>query len=121
MSNRKKMPSNFRASFAALTTVISGSLFFVNLAECATADAWAAFEKEVVSACVAASNLRNAKPGGKLIDFDDRVGFTAVVIDGRFSQPHMKNQRGRVLCLFDKRTRTAFVSDADPIVSKRGP
>ena len=84
-----------------------------------TPDAWADHEKEVTSACAAASNLRDAKPGGNLIEFDDHVGFTAVIIDGHYPQPHMKHKRGRVLCLFDKRTRAAFVSDADFILQRR--
>ena len=105
----------FRTAHIFLTAV---AVAFIDVAMVGTAhgttpDAWAAHEKEVVSACAAASNLRHAKPGGKLIDFDDRVGFTAVVIAGRYPQPHMKNKRGRVLCLFDKRTRTPYVSDAD--------
>ena len=78
-------------------------------------------EKEVLSACVAASSLREAKAAGKPVAFDDRVGFTAVVIDGRYPQPHMKDKRGRVLCLFDRRTRTPFVSDADGLLGERKP
>jgi hypothetical protein len=85
----------------------------------ATPEAWAAHEKEVVSACVAASNLRKARPGGEVMEFDDRVGFSAVFIEGRHPQPHMKNQRARVLCLFDKRTRTPFVADADSMLRSR--
>ena len=77
-----------------------------------------AHEKEVVSACVAASNLRRAKPGGSLVEFDDRVGVTALIVEGRYPQPHMKNERGRVLCLFDRKTRTATVSDADAMLRK---
>lgn len=98
--------------------VVSGGLATQVLANAATPDAWAAHDREVTSACVKASNLRGARPGGKIIEFDDRVGFTGLVIDGRYPQPHMKNQPGRVLCLFDKRTRTAFVSAADLLVRR---
>jgi hypothetical protein len=87
----------------------------------ATPEAWAAHEKEVVTACAAASKLRDPKPGGSAVDFDDRVGFTALIIDGYYPQPHLKNKRGRVLCIFDKRTRTGFVSAADSIVWRRQP
>jgi hypothetical protein len=86
-----------------------------------TPDAWEAHRNEVVAACAAASNLRDARPGGSLVEFDDRVGFSAVVIEGRYPQAHMKGRRGRVLCLFDKRTRTPFVSDADSLLRKRDP
>ncbi len=98
--------------------VLSGLICPAGLAISATPGAWAAHEKEVVAACVKASNLHGAKAGGKIIDFDDSVGFAALVIDSRYPQPHMKNRRGRVLCLFDKRTRMPFVSGADSIVGK---
>ena len=112
-----------RTTHISLTVAAIASLDIatVGLAHGTTPDAWVAHEKEVVSACAAASNLREAKPGGSLVDFDDRVGFTAVVINGRYPQSHMKSKRGRVLCLFDKRTRTPFVSDADSMLRKRGP
>jgi len=87
----------------------------------ATPEAWVAHEKEVVTACAAASNLRDPKPGGSAVDFDDRVGFTALIIDGYYPQPHLKNKRSRVLCLFDKRTRMAFVSAADSIIRRPQP
>ena len=77
--------------------------------------------REVVAACAAASNLRDPKPGGSLVEFDDRIGITAVIIDGYYPQSHTKNKRGRVLCLFDKRTRTVVVSEADSIARKRAP
>ncbi len=86
-----------------------------------TPDAWAAHEREVIAACAAASNLLDARPGGSLVEFDDRVGFSGLVIEGRYPQAHMKGRRGRVLCLFDKRTRTPFVSDADSFLRKRDP
>lgn len=87
----------------------------------ATTEAWAAHRQEVIAACAAASELRNPKPAGSTVEFDDRVGLTAVIIDGYYKQPSMKNKRGRLLCLFDKRTRAASVSDAESIVSKRRP
>jgi hypothetical protein len=90
-------------------------------AHSATPEAWATHEREVVVACAAVSNLRNPIAGGTLVDFDDRVEFTAVIIDGYYPQPHMENKRGRVLRLFDKRTRTASVSAADLIVRRRQP
>ena len=77
---------------------------------------WAAFDREVAASCAAASGLRNARPAGKRVDFDDSVGYAALVIDGRYPQPHMKNRRARVLCLFDKRTRIAKVAAGDALV-----
>ena len=88
-------------------------------AHAASPGAWAAHEAAVVAACTGASAFRDARPGGSLIEFDDRLGLTALVIEGRYPQAHMKNQRGRVLCLFDKRTRSASVADADALLRAR--
>lgn len=101
--------------------VAFGGILSVARTRGATPEAWAAHEKEVVTACAAASNLHDPTPGGRAVDFDDRVGFTAVIIDGYYPQPHMQNKRGRVLCLFDKRTRIPFVSAADSIVRRWRP
>lgn len=115
-------PHKLVATGIAIFAIVamSGVLATFSPAHGASPKAWSAHEKEVVSACVNASNLRDAKPGGAMIEFDDRVAFTAMVIEGRYPQSHMQNQRGRELCLFDKRTRTPFISEADAIVrSKR--
>lgn len=100
---------------AATVSVMSRTSF------AASPEAWMAHYKEVASSCAAASGLRNARPAGDPVDFDDRVGFTAMVIEGEHPQPYMNNQRGRVLCLFDKRSRTPFVSPADTIIKERRP
>lgn len=84
-----------------------------------TPEAWSAFGEEVLKACVAASSLRDARPAGERVDFDDRVGYSALVIVGRYPQPQMNNQSGRELCLFDRRTRTASVSDADRLIVRK--
>jgi hypothetical protein len=76
----------------------------------ATPDAWVDYEREVTAACIGASGLTDAKPAGKLVDFDDRLGVGAIVIQGEYPQKHMKNAQGRVLCLFHKKTRTPYIS-----------
>lgn len=79
-------------------------------------DAWASQHKLVEASCVKASGLRNARPTGNPMDFDDRVGYTALMIQGHYPQPHMKNKVGRVLCLFDKQSRTPYVAEADSTI-----
>jgi hypothetical protein len=76
-------------------------------------EAWAAHRTEVVAKCSQASGLRNARLMGRLIEYDDSVGFTAALIVGTYPQPHMKGQPGKSLCLFDKRSRTAQAAPAD--------
>jgi hypothetical protein len=120
MNTYRAMFSDLRMAVPGFLVAI-GSILPVGSAFGATPEAWANYYQEVVAACAAASNLRDPKPGGGLVEFDDRIGFTAVIIDGYYPQPHMKNKRARVLCLFDKRTRAAVVSEADSIARKRGP
>jgi hypothetical protein len=82
-------------------------------ATASTPQAWSDYDKEVIAKCVAASHLRDAHPGGQRIDFDDHTGISALFIIGHYPQPHMNNQRGRELCLFDKRSQKVIIADAD--------
>jgi hypothetical protein len=84
-----------------------------------TPQAWSAYDQEVLKACIAASSLRDARAAGERVDFDDRIGYSVLLIVGHYPQPHMNNRRGRELCLFDRRTRTASVSDADRLILRR--
>lgn len=93
-----------------------GSLFVVAEALASTPQAWSEYDAEVLKACVAASSLRNARAAGQRVDFDDAVGYSALLLSGHYPQPHMKNQPGRELCLFNRRTRTAVVSEADALL-----
>jgi hypothetical protein len=92
-------------------------LLGASVASASTPEAWSAYQQEVVKTCVAASSLRGAHAAGERIDFDDDVGLSALLIAGDYPQPHMKNQHGRELCLFNKYTRTAWMADADRLIS----
>lgn len=78
-------------------------------------EAWAAHKAEVVAKCKQASGLKNPSLVGQLIEYDDSVGFTAALIAGVYPQPHMRQQPGRSLCLFDRRSRTAQAAPADSL------
>lgn len=78
-------------------------------------EAWAAHKAEVVAKCKQASGLKNPRLVGQLIEYDDSVGFTAALIAGVYPQPHMRQQPGRSLCLFDRRSRTAQAAPADSL------
>ena len=77
--------------------------------------AWTAHDKEVAASCVKSSGLKNAKAMGRPMAYDDSTGMTALVIAGRYPQPHMKNRSGRVLCLFDRKKRESVVTEADQL------
>lgn len=85
-------------------------------AAASTPQAWGAYDAEVLKACLAASSLSNPRAAGQRVDFDDATGYSALLLAGTYPQPHMKHQPGRELCLFDRRTRTAVVTEADGLV-----
>jgi hypothetical protein len=84
-------------------------------AHASSPDAWAAYDKAVLASCTKASGLKDAKPVGTPAQFDDRVGYTAVLLQGQYPQKHMKGQQGTELCLYNKKSKTAFVTEWDSI------
>lgn len=96
--------------FVAVVTLAGAS------AVASTPDAWKAYDKRVVDACVAASGLKGAAPVGGPIQYDDRVPVTALVLAGRYPQKHMKNAPGRELCVWDRKAGKAYVSEADQLL-----
>ena len=97
------------------TALLLTVAFVTGVAQASSPAAWSAHDKEVAAACVKASGLKDAKPAGQPMAYDDSVGMTALLVAGRYPQPHMKNRPGRVLCLFDRKKREAVVTEADQI------
>ncbi len=91
--------------FAALAIVISFSV------SASSPEAVDEHRKEANSKCSQASNLLQARAEGNLIEFDDSVGYTALIIQGHYPQRYMNNRVGRVLCLFNRTTRKAYVAE----------
>ncbi len=72
-------------------------------------DAWTDHYKQVITECLGASQLANARPIGKMFVFSDKAG-TAVMIEG--SVPTSKTEGSvQVLCLFDRITKKAQVAE----------
>ncbi|SEE92102.1 hypothetical protein [Pseudomonas migulae] len=84
-------------------------------AQASTPEAWATFDKTMLASCIKASGLQDASPVGKAAQFDDRVDYTAVLLQGRYPQKHMKGQQGTELCLYNKKSKTAYVTEWDSI------
>lgn len=84
-------------------------------AQASSPDAWAAYDKTVLASCTKASGLKDAKPVGNAAQFDDRVGYTALLLQGQYPQKHMKGQQGTELCLYNKKSKTAYVTEWDSI------
>lgn len=81
-------------------------------ANASTPDAVRQHQQEVTNRCLQISGLRNPQSIGNIIIFGDDIGYDALMVRGNYPQPHMNNQVGQVLCLFNRGTRQAYVSDA---------
>jgi len=98
-----------------MTLACAAGLASASPAFSTTPEAWSSDEAEMVAKCTRASGLKDVKLVGELVEYDDSVGFTAALFAGTYPQPHMRNQPGRRLCLFDKRSRTAHTAPADSL------
>jgi len=70
-------------------------------------DAWAQHDRDVAAACIKASGLTQAKAVGKPVLFDDSVAQTALLVSGTYPQKHMAGKKGQMLCLYDRKAKTA--------------
>lgn len=61
-------------------------------------------------ACLQAAGLKDGQVGA-VTRFNDQSGVDARVVTGKWPQPHMKNARTSMLCLFDRRTGRAEVQE----------
>ena len=114
------MPHQKRSFFSlrsgrAGTAVFLAALAGTGLASATSPAAWSAHDKAVAQSCLKASSLKQARAAGQPLVFDDRTALTALLISGRYPQPHMKNRTGRELCLFNRKTRRAVVTPADQL------
>jgi len=97
---------------------ILAGLACATTAGASTPDAWKDYDQRLTKACIAASGLKDAKPVGGPIQYDDRVPVTALVLAGRYPQKHMKNRPGRELCVWDRKAEKAYVSEADQLLPR---
>lgn len=91
-----------------MSRVVAGSLVCLLLG---SAPAWAS-----TAACLKASGLRQVRAVGQVLPFDDEVGYSALLLQGRYPQPHMQGRQGRELCLYRRATGKASVSEADALL-----
>ncbi|MGL5384342.1 MAG: hypothetical protein ACRDCA_00465 [Serratia sp. (in: enterobacteria)] len=73
--------------------------------------AWSESDKAMRTACLKASELKDTKVVGGTIHYDDSVGYSALVIAGRYPQPFMKNKPGKELCLYQRTSKKAVVQE----------
>lgn len=87
----------------------------VGQAQAASPQAWKDLDRAVLAGCLKASQLKDVSVVGNTARFDDRTGFDAVLLQGRYPQRHMNNRQGRELCLYQRKTRSASVTEWDSI------
>ncbi len=85
------------------------------LVQASSEAAWQQNDHKMQQSCLKASGLKAVKVVGKPIAYDDSVGFDALLLEGRYPQKHMKNQVGRELCLYQRHSGKAVVSEADAL------
>ncbi|NBF11006.1 hypothetical protein [Pseudomonas sp. Fl4BN1] len=84
-------------------------------AQASSSEAWEALDKAVLNSCTQASGLKNPKPVGNTAQFPDQVGYTALLLQGQYPQKHLQGRSGIELCLYNKQTGKAAISEWDSI------
>ncbi len=82
-------------------------------------EAWKKHDQNLKTACIKASQLKNTKVVSDVMTFDDRVGYSAIVLEGRYPQAHMKNKLGRELCLWQRSKQKASITEADTLLKPK--
>ena len=103
-----------------MTRVVAGSLVCLLLgsapAWASTAEAWQAHHPQVRGASPKTPGMRHVSAGGAVLPKDHEVGYSALLLQGRYPQPHMQGRQGRELCLYRRATGKASVSEADALL-----
>ena len=81
-------------------------------ARASSPEAWSRYDRQVRSACVAASHLAAVRVQGSRIDLPG-LGLSSLLLEGTYPQAHMKGQQGLELCVFEQRSGRAAVAEAD--------
>lgn len=101
--------SIFLKYLSILGLVVSSAI--LNPTFASSEQAWNKHDQDIKAACIKATQLKNAKPASNIMLFDDRVGYSAILIQGKYHQAHMKNKTGQELCLWNKTTNKAYLSE----------
>ncbi|MBK4990710.1 MULTISPECIES: hypothetical protein [Pseudomonas] len=97
-----------------LSSIVISCALFSGVAQASSNEAWNEHRQQMIKACLAASQFKNAHARGKPAEFDDRVAMSALLIEGVYPQKHMKQRTGTELCLYDRRQQQAYVSEWSP-------
>lgn len=92
--------------------LLVAALFLAAPATASSPEAAAQGLTDAKLACHKASDFKNAAVVGKPLLFSDSNGKTAILVTGIWRPEHMKGARGTMLCLYDRASRTAEVTEA---------
>jgi hypothetical protein len=85
--------------------------------QAATSQAWAVHDQTLLAKCLQASQLKNPHAAGSPALFDDSIGYTALLLKGTYPQKFMNNRSGTELCLFQRATQKAMITEWDGVIT----
>ncbi|MFI7859617.1 hypothetical protein [Pseudomonas promysalinigenes] len=97
-----------------LKSLLIAWALFSGVAQASSSQAWNEQRQQMLKACLNASQFKDAHARGKPAEFDDRTGFSALLIEGVYPQKHMRQRSGTELCLYDRKQQQAYVSEWNP-------
>ena len=74
----------FLSSILITCALVSG------IAQASSSQAWNEQRQQMLKACLAASQFKDAHARSKPAEFDDQVGMSALLIEGVYPQKHMQ-------------------------------
>jgi predicted chitinase len=98
-------------ALAAIPVLLSTSI------QAATPEAWAAHDKTLLAKCLQASQLKNPHAAGSPALFDDSIGYSALLLKGTYPQKFMNNRSGTELCLYQRTTQKAVITEWDRAIA----
>lgn len=75
-----------------------------------TPESWAKLDTASQAACIKASGLTSATAGPPT-RYSDKLLIDARIIDGIWPQPHMKDAKASMLCLYNRKTKKVEVQE----------
>ncbi|MFJ4347213.1 hypothetical protein [Pseudomonas sp. NPDC089401] len=97
-----------------LSSLLIACALFSGAVQASSSQAWNQQRQQMLKACLAASQFKNAHARGKPAEFDDQLGISALLIEGVYPQKHMQQRTGTELCLYDRKQQHAYVSEWTP-------
>ncbi|QHH95280.1 hypothetical protein FPL18_16325 [Acinetobacter gyllenbergii] len=99
--------------YLAILGFVASSSVMSSITFASSEQAWNKHDQEIKAACIKASQLKKAKTVSNVMLFDDRVGYSVLLIEGKYPQAHMKNKTGQELCLWNKTSKKAYLTEVN--------